>query len=85
MDAAVQAAKQGADKALATATDALPAAGAFLSRATYKTCYAVSFSVVFPAALIASWVPKNNPIVHGLIDGAQAARDWVDELKSRPA
>jgi hypothetical protein len=85
MDAAVQVAKEGAVKARATATDAIPAAGEFLSRAVYKTCYAVSFGAVFPTVLIARSIPKNNAAVHGLIDGAQAAIDLVHEMKSRSA
>jgi hypothetical protein len=85
MDAAVQAAKDGAEKARATATDAIPAAGELLSRAIYKTSYAVSFGVVFPTVLIARSIPKNNAAILGLIDGAQAAIDRVHEMKSRPA
>jgi hypothetical protein len=85
MDAAVQAAKQGAEKARATATDAMPAAGEFLSRAVYRTCYSVSFGIVFSSVMIARSIPKNNAAVHGLIDGAQAARDLVHEMKSKSA
>jgi hypothetical protein len=85
MDAAVEAAKDGADRARATAADMLPAAGQFLSRAVYKTSYAVSFGVVFPAAMIARAIPKNNAAVHGLIDGAQAAIDAVRDLRTEAA
>jgi hypothetical protein len=83
MDAAVQAAKEGGDRALATATDLVPAAGQFLSQAVYKTCYLVSFCAVFPTLLIARSIPRNNAAARGLIDGAQAAIDLVDQTKSR--
>jgi hypothetical protein len=85
MDAAVQAAKDGAEKARATASDAIPAAGEFLSRAVYKTCYSVSFGVVFPAVLLARSIPQNNAAVHGLIDGARAASDLIREMKAKSA
>jgi len=85
MDAAVQAAKDGAEHARTRATDALPAASQFLSQAVYKASYSVSFGVVFPAMLVARWLPKDNAVVHGLIDGAQAAIEMVDEMRSRSA
>ena len=85
MDAAVNAAKEGVEKARATAIDAVPAASQFLSRAVYKTCYSVSFGVVFPTMLIASFIPKNNAAVHGLVDGAHAAIDLVNEMKAKSA
>jgi hypothetical protein len=85
MDAAVQVVKDGAEHARTTATDALPAASQFLSQAVYKASYSVSFGVVFPAMLIARWLPKNNAVVHGLIDGAHAAIDMVDEMRPKAA
>jgi hypothetical protein len=85
MDAAVKTAKEGAEELRATASDALPAAGQMLSRVLYKTCYAISYGVVFPSVMIARSVPKDNAAVHGLIDGAHAAIDMVDEMKTRPA
>jgi hypothetical protein len=85
MDAAVNAAKEGVEKARATASDALPATSQFLSRAVYKTCYSVSFGIVFPAVFIARTIPKNNAVVHGLVDGANAAIDFVNEMKPAKA
>jgi hypothetical protein len=41
--------------------------------------------VVFPSVLVARTIPKNNPIVHGLVDGANAALDMVAEMKKRKA
>jgi hypothetical protein len=85
MDAAVRATKDGVEDARATVAQAIPAASQFASQAVYKTCYAISFGVVFPTMLIARSIPKNNAAVHGLIDGAHAAIDLVSEMKSRSA
>jgi hypothetical protein len=79
MDAAVEAAKGRAERARATIGDLVPAAGRFLSRAVYRVSYVVSFGVVFPAVLFASAVPRRNAVVDGLIDGAQAAMDAVQD------
>jgi hypothetical protein len=83
LDTAVKAAKDGAADAKATAGKMLPAAGRFLSRFVYTTSYTFSYGVVFPAVLIARSIPANNAIVHGLVEGAQAANDKVVEIKRR--
>ena len=85
LDTAVQTTKDGVEKARETASDAIPAAGQFLSQAAYKTCYGISFGVVYPTMLIVRAIPKNNAAVHGFIDGAHAAMDSVQEMKSRSA
>jgi hypothetical protein len=54
----------------------LGGAGA-LGRITYATAYAITYTIVFPLALVARAVPKDNALVHGLIDGAHAAREFV--------
>jgi hypothetical protein len=83
MDTAVQAAKHGAADAKAAVEDALPAISQFMSRLVYTTCYSVSYGVVFPSLLLARAVPKDNAFVHGLVDGAQAAMDMVEDWKGR--
>jgi hypothetical protein len=85
LDAAVKAAKDGVEDASASASNALPAVGNFLSALTYKTCYAVSYGIVFPTVLVVRAIPKENAAVHGLIDGARAALDVVDEMRSKSA
>ncbi len=85
LDTAVHATKDGIEKARATASDAFPAAGEFLSQAAYKTCYGLAFGIVFPTMLIVRSIPKNNAIVHGFVDGAHAAIDSVDEMKAKSA
>lgn len=83
LDTAVNATRDGVVKARATASDALPAASQFLSQVAYKTCYGISFGVVFPAMMIVRFIPKDNAAVHGLIDGAHAAIDSVNEMTSK--
>ena len=83
LDAAVQAAKGGVKDVRVTASGALPALNSFLSGLTYKTCYAVSYGIVFPTALVARAIPQENAVVHGLIDGARAAIDMVKEMKAK--
>ena len=78
---AVQAAKDGAAHAKANAGDALPAAGRFLSRMVYTMSYSFSYGTVFPVVFVAKSIPANNAVVSGMIDGARAANDWIDELK----
>ncbi len=85
MDAAVQAVKEGAESAKLSAADAWPAASRFLSRTVYKTSYAISYGIIFPAALISRTIPKDNAFVHGLVDGARAASDAVRGTGVAPA
>ena len=77
MSLAVQAAKDGASDARTRVSEAMPAIGQFLSRFTYTTFYAISYGVVFPTLLVVRAIPKENCIVHGLVDGGGAARDAV--------
>ncbi len=80
LDTAVQAVKGGVEDVRVSASGALPALNSFLSGVTFNTCYAVSFGVVFPAVLVARAIPLENPVVHGLIDGARAAIDMVNRV-----
>jgi hypothetical protein len=82
-DIALQAAKDGAASAKANAETAIPAAGRFMSRIVYTMSYSFSYGTVFPVAFIAKSIPANNAVVKGMIDGAAAASEWVDELKHR--
>jgi hypothetical protein len=51
----------------------------------YRTTYAVSYGVLFPVMLVAHAVPRDNPIVQGLCDGAGAARDAAGSIWSTSA
>jgi len=83
METALQAAKEGAADARARVDQALPAASQFLSRFVYTTCYTVSYGVVFPTVLIARSIPSNNAFVNGVVDGARAAMDAVEQVKTK--
>jgi hypothetical protein len=75
-----RAAQDGALDAREAAERTWAATSLFVSRLVYTTCYTVSYGVIFPAALVARVIPKNNVAVQGLIDGAQAAKQKVEEL-----
>lgn len=81
MEAAVEAAKEGVADARESAERAFPVASGMLSKLAYNACYGISYGVVFPAVFVAKSVPQDNALVHGLIDGAKAAMDMVDEMK----
>lgn len=83
LDMAVKAAKEGAADAKETAGKVLPAAGRFLFRFVYTTSYTFSYGIVFPVVLIAKSMPANNAMMHGFIDGAQAANTIVVQIKNR--
>jgi hypothetical protein len=83
LEAAVQAAKDGATNAREAAAEYLPESGSLLSKVAYNTCYAISYGLVFPSVLLAHSIPQNNAFVHGLIDGAHAARDMAAEMKNK--
>jgi hypothetical protein len=83
LEAAVQAAKDGASNAREAASNFLPDSSNILSQIAYKTCYAISYGLVFPSVLLAQSIPQNNAFVHGLLDGAHAAKDMVAEMKSK--
>ncbi|MGZ3396333.1 MAG: hypothetical protein ACXVB2_19585, partial [Isosphaeraceae bacterium] len=42
-----------------------------------------SYGIVFPTALVARAIPKENAAVHGLIDGARAAIDMVNDMRAK--
>ena len=57
----------------------------FLSRMTYNTGYYVSYSVVFPTLLLVRIIPGAQAVVSGFVDGAVAARDYVEGLREPQA
>jgi hypothetical protein len=76
----IQAARDAATDARAAASRTWEATGRFLNRFLYTTCYTVSYGVVFSSVLLARAIPRENPAVRGMIDGATAARRKVDVL-----
>jgi hypothetical protein len=81
VDSAFESAEHGSTELQRQGAEALPAAGHFLGRVVYKTSYAVAFGVTFPVMMVVRVIPKENAFVHGLIDGAIAARERVDEWR----
>lgn len=71
--------ERGASEIQLSAAGALPATSRFIGRVVYNTSYAVAFGVTFPVMMIVRVVPRDNALVHGLVDGALAARDSVQE------
>ena len=69
---AMEAVRQGTSDARARFTGAIPAIGQFVSRVVYTSCYGLSYGMVFPVMAVIHMVPKNNAMVHGLVDGAIA-------------
>ena len=81
MASAAEAVRDRAGDAAAKAKQALPAAGQFVSRLVYSSCYYVSYGVVFPTLFLANVIPGGSPIAAGLSDGANAAKDFVKEMR----
>jgi hypothetical protein len=81
MASAAEAVRDGASDAAARVEKALPAAGQFVSRFVYSSCYFVSYGVVFPTLFLAHMIPGGSPIATGLCDGAGAASDFVKEMR----
>jgi hypothetical protein len=81
LEKAVQTAANSAADAKTTLENSLPAAGQFLSRLVYTTCYSLSYGVVFPTLWVARSIPPDNAVVNGLAEGAKAAIEAVDQLK----
>lgn len=77
MVAAAQAVKDGAADARESVGKALPATQRFVSKVVYTLCYSASYGLVFPTLYVTSFVPTNNPLVNGFVDGASAARDTI--------
>lgn len=83
LDTAARAARGGMEDASATVSGALPDLTSSLSGLAYKTCYAISYGIVFPTIFVVRAIPKENAVVHGLIDGARAATDVVNEMRAK--
>jgi hypothetical protein len=55
----------------------------FGSKIVYTACYSLSYGVCFPFLLAAQWIPKNNTVVRGLVDGSNAADRAAGETLDR--
>ena len=57
----------------------------FLSRMTYSTGYYLSYGVVFPTLFLVRIIPGAQAVVSGFVDGAVAARAYVEDLREPDA
>jgi len=79
LDLVARAARDGAADAREAAARSWTATSLFVCRFVYTTCYTISYGVVFPTTMIARSIPRDNAAVQGLIEGAQAAIQKVDQ------
>jgi hypothetical protein len=82
MTLVTRAAKAGAADAKETATKVWNGTSRFVSRFVYTTTYTLSYGIVFPSMLVARAIPKDNVIMRGIVDGAHAATEKVEELQT---
>jgi len=61
------------------ANELVPRAMRGMSRWAYNGSYWVSYGVVYATVFVAHSLPQENPVMHGMRDGARAA---IDALKS---
>ena len=45
------------------------------ARVTYTTSYVLAYGVVFATVFVAKSIPRENPVMHGIVDGGCAATD----------
>jgi hypothetical protein len=74
-------AQDGATETQEDAAGTWAATSRFVSRFVYNACYTISYGVVFSTTLLAQAIPTNNAAVRGLIDGAHAAVQQLDQLQ----
>jgi hypothetical protein len=82
LNTAAQAVRAGVGDARTSAEAMAANTSQAASKVVYATCYYLSYGVVFPTVLVASYIPTNNPIAHGLIDGAHAAAEAVRKARA---
>jgi hypothetical protein len=83
MELFARAARDGAADAREAASRVLSGTGMFFSRILYTSTYTISYGLVFPVALVAQSIPRENAAVRGLIEGAHAASRRADALLGR--
>ncbi|MFO0957984.1 MAG: hypothetical protein U0800_11240 [Isosphaeraceae bacterium] len=81
LESASQATQQGFADMKAKADQTIPALQSGASQAAYKMGYGLSYGVVFAAVFVSRAIPRDNALVHGIVDGARAATDFVKESR----
>lgn len=67
-------------EAVANAPETISNFFVFGEKLFYGAGYAVTFAIVFPAALVFAAIPKGNALVQGMIHGSAAARGRADRM-----
>jgi hypothetical protein len=49
-----------------------------VSRLVYTSSYVLAYGIVYAAVFVAQSLPQENPVMHGLRDGGQAALDQIN-------
>ncbi len=55
----------------------------FASKLAYTACYTFSYGVCFPIFVACHYIPKNNSLVDGFVDGGASANSSVDQFMER--
>ncbi len=55
----------------------------FASKLAYTACYTLSYGVCFPIFVACHYIPKNNSLVEGLVDGGASANQSADQMLER--
>lgn len=81
MQTAAAAAREGAADASAKVQELLPRVSEFVSSGVYNGSYYAAYGLVFPTLYLCHIIPGGKSVADGLRDGAQAATDYVRELR----
>ena len=73
---------QAAAKSKSFLQQALPATQLVLTSAAYHSGYYLAFGVTFPTLFAVHMIPGGRRMVSGFVDGAVAARDYLDNLQA---
>lgn len=76
---------QVAAKSKSLAQQVLPATQLALTSAAYHSGYYLAFGVTFPTLFAVHMIPGGRRMVSGFVDGALAARDYLDNLEAAKA
>ena len=73
---------QVAAKSKSLVQQVVPATQLALTSAAYHSGYYLAFGVTFPTLFAVHMIPGGRRMVSGFVDGAVAARDYLDNLEA---
>jgi hypothetical protein len=76
---------QVATKSKSLVSQVVPATQLALTSAAYHGGYYLAFGVTFPTLFAVHMIPGGRRMVSGFVDGALAARDYLDNLEASKA